>query len=111
MQKAAPSKGGLMAFTVKKQKCMRCKTLLDDDTATLCAHCAPHEAEVYSKQLTIVNEAEEKFSRLWTQCQRCQGSLHADVLCQSKDCPIFYMRKRIQKDLKDATDNLARFGW
>ena len=24
---------------------------------------------------------EEKFARLWTQCQNCQGSLHADVLC------------------------------
>ena len=23
--------------------------------------------------------------------------------------PIFYMRKKVQKDLKDATDDLARF--
>lgn len=27
---------------------------------------------------------------LWSQCQRCQGSLHQDVLCTSRDCPIFY---------------------
>ena len=33
-----------------------------------------------------MNDFEEKFSRLWTQCQRCQGSLHQDVLCTSRDC-------------------------
>ena len=26
-----------------------------------------------------VNEMQETFSRLWTQCQRCQGSLHQEV--------------------------------
>lgn len=33
---------------------------------------------------------------LWTQCQRCQGSLHQDVLCTSRDCPIFYRRKKVR---------------
>lgn len=28
-----------------------------------------------------MSSLEEKFSRLWTECQRCQGSLHEDVLC------------------------------
>ncbi|KAF7239738.1 DNA polymerase delta catalytic subunit [Varanus komodoensis] len=46
------------------------------------------------KTVTHLSSLEEKFSRLWTQCQRCQGSLHEDVLCTSRDCPIFYMRKK-----------------
>lgn len=46
---------------------------------------------------------------LWTQCQRCQGSLHQDVLCTSRDCPIFYRRKKIQKELHEAHTTLARF--
>uniref|UniRef100_A0A674E9F1 DNA polymerase n=1 Tax=Salmo trutta TaxID=8032 RepID=A0A674E9F1_SALTR len=54
---------------------------------------------------------EERFSRLWTQCQRCQGSLHEDVLCTSRDCPIFYMRKKVQKDLDDQEKLVSRFGW
>jgi hypothetical protein len=29
--------------------------------------------------------------------------------CGSRDCPIFYMRKKVQKDLKDATAELDRF--
>ena len=37
-----------------------------------------------------------------------------DVLCTSKDCPIFYMRKKAQKDVEDAGSTLDRFdmdGW
>lgn len=49
------------------------------------------------------------FSRLWTQCQRCQGSLHQDVLCSSKDCPIFYMRKKAGKEVGDAVGVMRRF--
>jgi DNA polymerase delta subunit 1 len=33
-------------------------------------------------------------------CARC---------ARSRDCPIFYMRKKVQKDLKDATAELDRF--
>ncbi len=54
------------------------------------------------------------------QCQRCQGSLHQQVLCSARDCPIFYRcasgraplcvaerafghrRTKVQKDLTDA---------
>lgn len=49
------------------------------------------------------------FSKLWTQCQRCQGSLHQEVLCSSKDCPIFYRRTKVKKDLREAQKNLDRF--
>ena len=49
--------------------------------------------------------------QVWTQCQRCQGSLHQEVLCTSRDCPIFYRRKKVQKDLQEAQDALARFEW
>lgn len=31
--------------------------------------------------MSHLNALEERFSRLWTQCQRCQGSLHEDVIC------------------------------
>lgn len=32
-----------------------------------------------------------------------------DVLCTSKDCPIFYMRKKSQKDVEDTVAMLERF--
>ena len=69
----------------------------------------PPDPPQYRVKLAVMNEYEAKFARLWTQCQRCQGSLHQDVLCTSRDCPIFYMRKKVQKDLADASEQLARF--
>ncbi|XP_060084003.1 DNA polymerase delta catalytic subunit-like [Ylistrum balloti] len=101
--------GGLMAFATKKEKCIGCRTVLDD-TSAVCKYCKPKESGIYQKEVSHLNMLEEKFSRLWTQCQRCQGSLHEDVLCTSRDCPIFYMRKKVQKDLADQDKLMMRFG-
>nr|CAG8453311.1 5708_t:CDS:10 [Entrophospora candida] len=87
IQVATPSVGGLMKFTVKTATCLGCKTPLSKTDAAL----------------DTVTKLEVHFARLWTQCQRCQGSLHQDILCSSKDCPIWYMRKKAQKDVQDAT--------
>lgn len=112
--KATPStKVGLMKFTKRTQKCLGCKVPLPTDAQDqgLCRYCQPKRAEIYLKCLNHSKKHESKFSELWTQCQRCQGSLHQDVLCTSGDCPIFYMRKKVQKDLKDAQDVLERFSF
>ena len=49
--------------------------------AAVCKHCKPKESALFQKEISHLNALEEKFARLWTQCQNCQGSLHADVLC------------------------------
>lgn len=49
--------------------------------SAVCKHCKPKESGLYQKEISHLNALEEKFARLWTQCQNCQGSLHADVLC------------------------------
>lgn len=100
--------GGMMNFAVKKLKCLGCKAPLNGSGA-LCRSCVENEAEVFSNQLSSVNELEHLFARLWTQCQNCQGSLHQDVLCTSRDCPIFYKRIKVQKDLGEAQTALERF--
>jgi DNA polymerase delta subunit 1 len=63
------------------------------------------------QQVEKVRSFEQLYSQTWTQCQRCQGSLHQDVLCTSRDCPIFYRRKKVQKDLKEAQTGLDRFAF
>ena len=67
------------------------------------------ETETYIRSLAAVNALEGAFAQLWTQCQRCQGSLQQDVLCTSRDCPIFYRRTKARKDLHEAHATLARF--
>ncbi|ODQ77252.1 hypothetical protein BABINDRAFT_41988 [Babjeviella inositovora NRRL Y-12698] len=109
---AAPAKmGGLMRFAKKTETCKSCKTpLSDSDTSgLLCQNCLPKAGEYYSEALANMNNLETKFSRLWTECQRCQGSLHQDVLCSNKDCPIFYMRKKAQLDASTLAKDLQKW--
>ena len=75
----------------------------------MCADCGPRVGELYKKTLDKVSDLEVRFGRLWTQCQRCQGSMHNEVICSSKDCPIFYMRMKAKKDVEDAGKELSRF--
>ena len=102
--------GALAAFTKKKMTCIGCKVPLAVETDAVCPHCREKEGEIYQKQIATVASLEEKFGKLWTQCQRCQGSLHEEVLCTSRDCPIFYVRKKVQIELTEQDKILQRFG-
>jgi len=105
--------GALSAFTKKKATCIGCKVPLDNSASqqtAVCRHCQPKISSIYQKEMSQLSALEDKFSRLWTQCQRCQGSRHEEVLCTSRDCPIFYMRKKIQIELGEKDKVLQRFG-
>mmetsp|Transcript_23775 Transcript_23775/g.44146 ORF Transcript_23775/g.44146 Transcript_23775/m.44146 type:complete len:286 (+) Transcript_23775:3-860(+) len=108
--------GGIMMFAVKTLKCMGCRTPIPKTAAggsdtPLCKNCSGREEEIYMNKLTEVNNHEQVFSKLWTECQHCQGSFHQEVLCSNRDCPIFYKRKKVQIDLQAAQDALDRFNW
>ena len=109
---SAPTIGGLMKFAKKTETCMGCKTPLTKKGQTegaVCESCRPRFGELYQKSLVKVNEMQVRFGRLWTQCQRCQGAIHCEVICSNKDCPIFYMRMKARKDLQDREKELRRF--
>jgi hypothetical protein len=52
------------------------------------------------RQVERVREHEELFTRVWTQCQRCQGSLHQDVLCTSADWSV--AKRQASKHIRQA---------
>ncbi|KAG5148499.1 hypothetical protein AAZX31_06G148200 [Glycine max] len=108
---STPSNSGILRFAKKQLTCIGCKALLGKGYHTLCSHCKGREAELYCKTVSQVSELEMLFGRLWTQCQECQGSLHQDVLCTSRDCPIFYRRKKAQKDMGEAKLQLDRWNF
>jgi len=114
--KATPTtaKGGMMAFAVrKKTRCIGCNVLVDlgadGKEQALCRHCKCNEDILYVKKQVEARKAEQQFNKLWSQCQRCQGSLHNDVLCSNRDCPIFYARVKARKSVSSATAALSRF--
>lgn len=107
---SAPKKGGLMNFVKKTEVCKNCKTpLKSGNKGALCENCVGDAPELYGNALSQMNYLENKFSRLWTECQRCQGSLYQEILCSNKDCPIFYMRKKAEKDVHQQALELAKW--
>ena len=110
--------GGIMMFAVKKEKCMGCKTLIAEKDivkgrsgAPLCSNCVGRESDIYVSKLHDLNTHQNLFNKLWTECQRCQGSFHQDVICSNRDCPIFYKRKKVHIDLLSVQEALQRFSW
>lgn len=106
-------------FLVTRLTCMNCKTVIN--SGVVCKNCKHKLREIYLERRLENNYYERiyngKFNLviclinldLWTQCQRCQGSLIQDVICQNKDCPIFYKRIKMQKELKESHERLLRF--
>ena len=107
---SAPKSGGLMRFAKKAELCKNCKSpLKSSNHGALCENCISMAPKLYGGAIAQMNYLENKFSRLWTECQRCQGSLHQEVLCSNKDCPIFYMRKKAQKDVMQQAAELEKW--
>lgn len=107
---SAPSKnaGGLMKFVKIQLQCVSCRSVIKD--GALCDGCRDKGPEVYGKVIAKRNHYEAIYAQVWTQCQQCQGSLNQEVICSSRDCPVFYMRKKVQKDLREQQTLLDRFG-
>ncbi|KAI3388736.1 hypothetical protein SNEBB_003236 [Seison nebaliae] len=82
---------------------------IEDIPDALCSYCMKYEDRIYQRELAHFNNLQQKFTKLWTQCQRCQESLTQDVICTSRDCPIFYMRSKIQQDVREQAKTIERF--
>jgi DNA polymerase delta subunit 1 len=104
-------KGTITGFAKVKATCLGCKTPMPEGKGSLCQFCIPKEAQIYAAAQSEVNTQQVMYSRLWTQCQSCQGSFHQDVICSNQDCPIFYKRKKVQLDLRDAMKRLDKLAW
>lgn len=103
-----PRAGALGGFAFVRTACPGCRGALPGG-ATVCAACRPMEAEIYLRGRMRADRLEAEYVAAWTHCQRCQGSLHAPVICTNRDCPIFYQRKKIQVDLAGAQKAMERW--
>lgn len=100
---------GLGKFAVVKKTCLGCKNVLANDTEVLCDRCQQKKKMIYIERKQEMSVYEKNYADLWVQCQRCQGSLHEDILCSSRDCPIFYRRIKAKKNLEENREILERF--
>ncbi|CAG9334215.1 unnamed protein product [Blepharisma stoltei] len=89
--------GALSKFIKITTTCISCKTQIK--SGALCQSCEERAPEIYLERILQSNQYEKNFQELWAECQRCQGSVHQEVLCTNRDCPIFYRREKVRKDM------------
>jgi DNA polymerase delta subunit 1 len=95
-------------FVTQKKTCLACKKEVKSGTA-VCKDCGSKRKRILIERQLELNSAQSRCADLWVNCQRCQGSLHEEVLCQNKDCPIYYRRAKALKDVEDAEQIIKRF--
>uniref|UniRef100_A0AC35U244 DNA polymerase n=1 Tax=Rhabditophanes sp. KR3021 TaxID=114890 RepID=A0AC35U244_9BILA len=100
--------GGLFGILKKSYRCMSCKKVLKNKAA-VCGDCEKEKASMYISRINTYNAVEHKYNALWTECQNCAGTEVEEVICSSKDCPIFYMREKVKIDLAELSEDMSRF--
>lgn len=107
---SASLKGPMNVFLKAMPVCVGCKA----EGRILCANCTK-DFHVHLQRLQHeVEERKERLNSCWVECQRCQGSVHNQVLCVNRDCPIFYMRTKVRKELIPLDERLRKlrsFEW
>ena len=104
---SAKSNANFGSFIIVKKTCLNCKVVIN--SGVVCKNCKDKLKNIYIENRLEMNNKERMYSDLWSQCQRCQGSILQDIICQNRDCPIFYRRFKIKKDLKSMKEIMDRF--
>jgi DNA polymerase delta subunit 1 len=89
--------GAMSKFIQVTNTCIGCRTSLK--AGYLCEKCYKNAPAIYMEKVIISSNNEKNFQELWAECQRCQGSICQEVLCTNRDCPIFYRREKVRKDM------------
>ncbi|KAL7719301.1 DNA polymerase [Entamoeba marina] len=102
---------GILKFTKVTKRCINCHAPIKNNEGTLCRSCHDKTGEIYAKRIEEVRSAESAFHRVMTQCQECMRSHHREIICSNKDCPIFYMRVKVQQVIDDKRSLIENFEW
>ena len=70
-------------FFKKTLLCLSCKQTLEPGQKTICNVCREHgkELETYFRCVELVKVLEQRYSRVWTQCQKCTGYFMRKTIC------------------------------
>jgi len=101
---------GIMKFVNRNYSCLSCKIpLKEGHKEALCELCESKKTSIYMNLTKQLNTEECKLNKLTVNCQRCQGSMHQEVLCANKECPVYYVRFQIKNEITSLDAKLKRF--
>lgn len=102
---------GIGKFMKAARTCAVCKAEIKDDTwkKAVCRLCEEKENDTFLKKVLELKAAETNFSRLWSECQRCDGSLFNEVKCTNTDCNIYFRRMKMKKEAQIVYQQYQKF--
>lgn len=74
----------------------------------LCERCMGRHLEILVGKMLELEGQKSHYQNLWGECQKCQGSITMDILCSNADCPIFYKRIKVKKELAQKVTQMER---
>lgn len=89
------ARGKTLESYMKSSSCIVCKSKLDNTGIPVCSDCLQQPHISLLSLVSRQQQAEKRVSDLHRICQSCMGVPFGDeVICDSKDCPVFYSRTR-----------------
>lgn len=105
--KPTPKTGGIMKFAKVLKTCLGCQFPIDE--GSMCDDCEPKRSIVLFEHNERLRQSTEKYNETYSTCVTCQGSADLVVICESRDCPIFYKRVQEKSDLAKITQKMLEF--
>ncbi|CRG82888.1 DNA polymerase zeta subunit [Talaromyces islandicus] len=88
---------------MKSSSCILCKDKLQDACLPLCTACASQPHVSLFKLTSRLQQAERRTTNLQKICRSCMGAAFGEeVVCDSKECSVFYSRTREMSKLKSS---------
>lgn len=104
------SKRSIGFYFQKKEKCVNCKKNMVRANG-LCVNCLPDKIKIHSKfeleKMAIQNE----ISEIEKTCRECQGEDLEQVPCSNDDCPLFYQKYQVEKNMDLCKKRLEALDW
>ncbi|CAL5084607.1 unnamed protein product [Urochloa decumbens] len=109
----ASSKGGRIDTYYMSSHCSICGDLIQGSETT-CSNCLKNEAVVATVVAGRTSKLEQEIQHLAAICGHCGGAdwiVESGVKCISLACPVFYERRKIQRELRVVSESAGEAGY
>ncbi|PNT74600.1 hypothetical protein BRADI_1g18510v3 [Brachypodium distachyon] len=113
LNKKAPAKGGRIDTYYMSSHCTVCGDIIQGSD-TFCNNCLKNEAVVATVVAGRTSKLEREIQHLAAICGHCGGAdwiVESGVKCVSLACPVFYERRKIQRELRVVSESAGEAGY
>ncbi|KAL6896569.1 hypothetical protein ACP4OV_007141 [Aristida adscensionis] len=113
LNKKASNRGGRIDTYYMSSHCSICGDIIQG-SETFCNNCLKNEAVVATVVAGRTSKLEREIQHLAAVCGHCGGAdwiVESGVKCISLACPVFYERRKIQKELRVVSESAGEAGY